>query len=180
MIKVVNLSLGRTGTMSLKQALEDLGLDKCYHFSDMFHHPEHPDIWAALGQGKSIDWESLFEGYQSTVYWSTSYDYQSLLDQYPEMKFILTVRESEAWYKSTFDTIYSLNRLTLSRILDLKIKGLFKPELRKLYKIWKLQETLLWQNTFKGRFHDKAFAIQQFEQHIEKVKKKVPAERLLV
>jgi hypothetical protein len=96
------------------------------------------------------------------------------------MKFILTVREPEAWYKSTFDTVYSLNRLTLSRSIGLRIKGLFDPELRKLYKVWKFQETLLWQNTFKGRFHDKDFAIQQFEQHIENVKKNVPAERLLV
>ena len=180
MIKVVNLSLGRTGTMSLKHALEALGLDKCYHFSDMFQYPEHTDIWRSLAKGTPIDWETVFEGYQSTVYWSTSYDYQLLLNKYPDMKFILTVRESEAWYKSTFDTVYSLNRLTLSRIISLKIKGLFDPELRKLYKVWRFQETLLWQNTFKGRFHDKDFAIQQFEQHIENVKKNVPAERLLV
>ena len=180
MIKVVNLSLGRTGTMSLKQALEDLGLDKCYHFSELAHHPEHTDIWRAYAQGKPIDWEALFEGYQSTVYWSTSYDYESLLEQYPDMKFILTVRDSEAWYRSTFDTVYSLNRLTLSRVISLKIKGLFNPELRNLYKIWKFQERLLWKNTFKGRFHDKEFAIQQFEKHIENVKKNVPADRLLV
>ncbi|MCK5897347.1 MAG: hypothetical protein KAG20_11100 [Cocleimonas sp.] len=180
MIKVVNLSLGRTGTMSLKHALEDLGLDKCYHFSDIFDHQDHIDIWRSLAKGEPIDWEALFEGYQSTVYWSTSYDYQFLLDKYPEMKFILTVREPEAWYKSTFDTVYSLNRPTLLRNIKFKIKGMFDPELRKLYKLWKFQETLLWQNTFKGRFHDKDFAIQQFEQHIENVKKNVPAERLLV
>ena len=101
MIKVVNLSLGRTGTMSLKHALEDLGLDKCYHFSDIFHHQDHIDIWKSLAKKERIDWEALFEGYQSTVYWSTSYDYQFLLDKYPDMKFILTVREPEAWYKST-------------------------------------------------------------------------------
>ncbi len=181
MIKVVNLSLLRTGTMSLKYALEELGLDKCYHFSDIFlHHPEHIDIWKSLAQGEQIDWEALFEGYQSTVFWSTSYDYQLLLEQYPEMKFILTVREPEAWYKSAFDTVYSLNRPTLSRSIQFKIRGMFNPKLKMIYKVWKLNETLLWQNTFKGRFHDKDFAIQQFEQHIENVKKNVPAERLLV
>jgi hypothetical protein len=180
MIKVLNLSLGRTGTMSLKHALEDLGLDKCYHFSDMFIHPEHTELWRRYAKGEPIDWEALFEGYQSSVYWSTSYDYQSLLDRYPDMKFILTVREFNAWYKSTFNTVYSLNRLTLSRSIGLRVKGIFNPDLIKLYKIWKLQEELLWQKTFKGRFHDKDFAIQQFKNHIENVKKNIPAERLLV
>ncbi len=180
MIKVLNLSLGRTGTMSLKQALEDLGFNKCYHFSDMFIHPEHTDIWKSYAQGKPVDWEALFEGYQAGLYWSTSYDYLPLLEQYPKMKFLLTVRDPEAWYKSTFNTVYSLNRLTLSRSIGLRIKGLFNPDLIKIYKIWKLQEELLWQKTFKGRFHEKDFAIQQFKQHIESVKKNVPAERLLV
>ncbi len=180
MIKLLNLSLGRTGTMSLKQALEDLGFGKCYHFSDMFHHPEHIEIWKSLARGESIDWEALFKGYQSSLYWTPSYDYQPLLDQYPDIKFILTVRDSDAWYKSVSNTVYGLNHLTLSRKIGLKIKGVFDPDLRKLYKIWELQESLLWQETFKGRFHDKDFAIQQFEKHIENVKKNVPAERLLV
>lgn len=180
MIKVINLSLGRTGTMSLKTALEQLGFDKCYHFSDMFDNPDHTAIWTALSRGEEIDWESLFEGYKATTYWSTSFDYQPLIEQYPDIKFVLTVREPNAWYKSTYDTIYSLNRPTLMRRIDLKIKGIFRPELRDMYTVWRLKEDLLWQKTFKGRFEDKEFAIKQFEDHIQRVKDTVPADRLLV
>lgn len=181
MVKLINLSLGRTGTMSLKQALEDLGFNKCYHFSDiLFSHPEHTEIWEALARGEEIDWESLFEGYQATTYWSTSYDYMKVLEQYPDVKFILTVREPNAWYKSTYDTVYSLNRLTPERDLEMKTKSLHDPKLRSIYAGLKLQEKLLWQTTFQGRFEDKEFAIQQFENHIQRVKDTVPADRLLV
>ncbi len=180
MIKVIDLGLGRTGTMSLKYALEKLGFDKCYHFSDMHNHLEHTDIWLSVSRGEKVNWESLFEGYQSTVYWSPSYDYLELLKQYPDVKVVLTVRDPEKWYKSMYDTIYKFNRLTFSRKVFLLVMSLFKPELKKLYAMWQLQEQSLWKKTFKGKFHDKKFAIEVFNKHIEEVKKNVPADRLLI
>ncbi|MCI5157056.1 MAG: sulfotransferase family protein [Candidatus Electrothrix sp. AUS1_2] len=166
--------------MSLKHALEELGFSKCYHFSDMHKHPEHIDLWRAVSRGESVDWESMFQGYQATVYWSPTYDYQKLLRQYPDIKVILTIREPEKWYKSTYETIYTYNRLTLSRKLLLNLVSLFRPELKKLHAIWRLQEDILWEKTFDGRFHDKEHAISVFTGHIDEVKKNVPADRLLV
>lgn len=180
MLKVIDLGLGRTGTMSLKHALEELGFTKCYHFVDLFQHPEHLILWRSLGQGKKIDWERLFEGYQATVYWSSRYDYLELLNHYPDLKVVLTVRDPERWYQSTYDTIYRYNRLTLSKKLFLPIMGMFKPELKVLYAVWRLQEEMLWQGTFKGKFHDKKYAIEVFTQHLEEVKSQVPTDRLLV
>ncbi len=179
MLKVVNLSLGRTGTMSLKYALEELGFTKCYHFVELYDNPEHPAIWLSVSQGKKVDWDRLFEGYQATVYWSPSYDYLELLKHYPEAKVILTVRDPERWYQSTYDTIYN-NRLTILKKLFMPIMGVFKPEVKKLYAMWQLQERTLWQNTFKGKFHHKEYAIEVFTKYLEEVKSKVPADRLLV
>jgi hypothetical protein len=180
MLKVIDLSFGRTGTMSLKYALEELGFTKCYHFIELFDNPEHPSMWLSASRGEKVDWEKLFEGYQATVYWSPCYDYLELLKHYPDAKVVLTVREPEKWYQSMHDTIYKFNRLTFLRKVFLLTMGLFKPELKKLHAAWQLQEQTLWQNTFKGQFGHKKYAIDVFLKHIEEVKSQVPADRLLV
>jgi hypothetical protein len=180
MLKVMNLSLGRTGTMSLKYALEQLGYDKCYHFIDLFDNPEHPSLFLSASQGQKVNWEKIFEGYQSTVYWSTCYDYHEILGNYPDVKVVLTMRDPEKWYKSTYDTIYKYNRLTFFRKLFLPVIGFFRPDFKNLYKIWHLQENTLWQKTFQGKFHNKKFAIQVFKNHIEEIKSKVKPDRLLL
>ena len=43
-----------------------------------------------------------------------------------------------------------------------------------------MQEKLIWQGRFKGRFENKQFAINNFTSHIDEVKKHVRADRLLV
>jgi len=111
--------------------LEELGFDKCYHFSDMSDNLEHPSVWLSLSRGEKINWERLFEGYQSTVYWSPSCDYLEILKQYPDAKALLTVRDPEKWYKSMHDTIYKFNRLTFIRKVFLLTTSLFRPEVKK-------------------------------------------------
>jgi hypothetical protein len=180
MFKIIDVGLGRTGTMSLKHALEELGFNKCYHFSNIHEHLEHLDLWQAVSRGEEVDWEKSFQGYQASVYWSPCYDYVRFLDQHPETKVILTVRDPEKWYKSTYDTIYKYNRLTLNRKILLLLLAPFKPELKQLYAVWKFQDQMLWEKTFNGKFHDKQHAIEVFTRHIDEVKSKVPAERLLV
>jgi hypothetical protein len=44
-VKVIGAGFGRTGTMSLKVALETLGFDPCYHMTEVFAHPEHTGFW---------------------------------------------------------------------------------------------------------------------------------------
>ena len=157
MIKVIDVGLGRTGTMSLKYALEELGFSKCYHFSDMYDNPGHHAIWRSLSEGERIDWENFFKGCQASVYWPPSCDYTEFLKRHPDVRVVLTVRDPEKWYKSMYDTIYKFNRLTFSRRVFLLIMGLFKPDMKKLYAVWNLQEKTLWKNTFKGKFHNKKF-----------------------
>lgn len=180
MLKVINLSVGRTGTMSLKHALEELGLIKCYHFAEFYEHPEHLSLWLSVSRGEKMDWDKIFYGYQASVYWVPCYNYQAILEYYPDAKVILTVRDPEAWYKSVYDTVYRYNRLTWYRKLILLVMGLFKPQLRTMHAVWQLQEQTLWKKTFQGRFHDKNYAIEVFKKHITEVKCNVPEERLLV
>jgi len=180
MLKVIDLGFPRTGTMSLKYALEELAFTKCYHFAEIYDNPEHSPIWLSASRGEQVNWEKLFKGYQSTVYWSPCYDYLELLKYYPDAKVILTVRDPEKWHQSVHDTIYKWNRLTFLRKFFLLTMGVFKPELKRLYAVWNLLEQTTWKRTFKGQFQNKKRAIEIFTNYIEEIKSNVPSDRLLV
>ena len=66
-LSVIGTGFGRTGTMSLKLALERLGFGPCYHMYEVFANPEHIDVWNNAADGKAIDWEMLFTGYNAAV-----------------------------------------------------------------------------------------------------------------
>jgi phage tail sheath gpL-like len=66
-LRVVGAGLGRTGTASLKQALERLLGKPCYHMVEVHEHPEHADIWASAFAGSLPDWDRLFDSYQACV-----------------------------------------------------------------------------------------------------------------
>lgn len=66
-LKVIGAGFGRTGTMSLKLALEQIGLGPCYHMIEVLPHPSRSAQWAAAANGDKMDWDVVFAGYQSTV-----------------------------------------------------------------------------------------------------------------
>ena len=68
-IKVISAGFGRTGGTSLKAALEELGFGQCYNMREVIHQPEHARMWNALDQGKTINWQTLFQGYRAVVDW---------------------------------------------------------------------------------------------------------------
>ena len=69
-LEVIGAGFGRTGTMSLKVALERLGYGPCYHMIELFEHPEHVKRWeAAVRSEEPVDWEEMFAGYRATVDW---------------------------------------------------------------------------------------------------------------
>ena len=109
-LDVIGAGFGRTGTMSLKVALEELGFGPCYHMSEVFAHPEHVELWRAAAQGKEVDWEQIFGGYRATVDWPACSFYGELMEKYPDAKVILTVRDPQRWYESAYNTIYTMTR----------------------------------------------------------------------
>lgn len=64
-LKVIGAGFGRTGTESLKKALEQLGFGTCYHMFELMQHPEHLPEWENLSRGEQPNYEFLFQGYQS-------------------------------------------------------------------------------------------------------------------
>jgi len=105
-LSVIGAGFGRTGTLSLKVALETLGFGPCYHMLEVLKNPAHIPIWTSAVQGERIEWDAVFSGYLAAVDWPAAYFWRDLAEQYPEGKVILTVRDSRQWYDSVFDTIY--------------------------------------------------------------------------
>ena len=94
-LEVIGAGLGRTGTLSLKVALEELGFGPCYHMIELFGHPEHVELWEAASEGKPVDWEGLFGGYRATTDWPACSFYRELMQRYPDARVILTVRDPD-------------------------------------------------------------------------------------
>lgn len=170
-LKVIGAGFGRTGTSSLKIALEKLGFGKCFHMTEMRDNPRSLDQWMDVLDGRP-DWDAIFDGYQSAVDWPSSAYYKEQLAVYPNARVILTVRNPESWYRSVSETIFPV-----SHLLAPKWMPWLPAILRKLHR---LVFTAIWDGTFGGRFEDKATAVRIFNEHIENVKREVPAERLLV
>jgi Sulfotransferase domain len=58
-VRIIGAGFGRTGTMSLKVALERLGFGPCYHMTEVFAHPEHAGFWISARRGEPADWEGF-------------------------------------------------------------------------------------------------------------------------
>jgi hypothetical protein len=105
-MKVISLGVGRTGTYSLKLALEKLGFGPCHHMEEVLQHAQKQvPLWAKAASGHP-DWRAMYAGYNSATDWPTAAFARELAVQYPNAKFILTVRTPESWADSFAQTIY--------------------------------------------------------------------------
>lgn len=162
-LQVIGAGFGRTGTMSMKVALEQLGLGPCYHMVECLPRgPEHWQQWIDAANGKP-DWETLFAGFGATVDFPASSSYQALANYYPNAKVVLTVRDPEQWYESTQETIFAPHWIEYLRSVEM---GQF------------IHATI--NDYLQDRMHDKAHLIQRFQEHNEEVQNTIPASRLLV
>jgi hypothetical protein len=107
-LAVVGAGFGRTGTMSVKLALEMLGLGPCYHMLEVIRHPEHVGFWHEAPDQARPDWERVLGAYRSAVDWPVCNFWQELADEYPDAKVLLTVRDPDAWFASISKTIFEM------------------------------------------------------------------------
>jgi hypothetical protein len=107
-VQVIGAGVGRTGTYSLKLALNQLGFGPCHHMEEvLFNMPSQVPLWSAAVEGRA-DWDAIYRGYSSAVDWPTAGFFRELNEAYPEAKFILTLRSPESWAASFSETIYKL------------------------------------------------------------------------
>jgi hypothetical protein len=167
-LRIIGAGFGRTGTMSLKYALEQLGFAPCYHMMEVAQHPEHLPMWEAALHDGGTDWDRLFADYQAAVDWPVCSYWRTLMARYPDAKVILTLRDAESWYRSVRSTIYPSSMAGLES----------EDPGRRRHSEW--INALIWQGTFDGRLDDEAHTTGVFDAHNREVMATVPAERLLV
>jgi hypothetical protein len=183
-LRVIGVGFGRTGTLSLREALVRLGYGPCDHMLENFEHPERFTLWREAWRrkraGEPIDWRPLLEGYRAIVDWPGAHFWRELITAHPDAKVILTVRDPQRWYESTVNTIYRLRSSVNASLGERAVMGLLTLTRPRLRQGTEVVDDIIWRDTFNGRFADREHALLVFTDHIQEVKATVPAERLLV
>ena len=170
-LQVIGAGFGRTGTTSLKAALEQLGFSKCHHMDEVMKSGAQIRFWLALSNGDGVVWDDVFEGFQASCDWPSSQYWEQLHHHYPDAKIILTVRDESRWYESVLKTIYPATFL-----LPMWLEWLVPP----LARLNRMIVAIVWDGVFGGRFEDREHALRIYRDHIARVKATAPSDQLLV
>jgi Sulfotransferase domain len=171
-LKLVNAGLGRTGTTSLQVALDRLGIGPCFHMFDVVEDDERLRQWErVVCDGERPDWGALFDGYGAAVDGPCTVYYEQISAAFPEAKVILTVRDAERWYRSTYDTLY--------QFVLRSAQNPPRPGSRQA-RLLRLVGTMVWDGLFGGRFEDERHAVEVYHRHNEEVVRTLGADAVLV
>lgn len=161
-LRIIGAGLGRTGTYSLKLALERLLGAPCYHMAEVFPRPGHVPLWHAAALGQMPDWDSLFTGFAAAVDWPASAFWKELSVAYPDAPILFSYRDSESWWESAHATIFgSLDR----------VRTEMPP--------WHDMIAAMMVNRFTPNLNDREACIAAYESHNADVRATAPLDRLI-
>jgi Sulfotransferase domain len=161
MLEVVGAGVGRTGTHSLKIALEQLQDGPCHHMIEVLPSPEQQRLWTDAIDGRPVDWAALTEGFVTQVDWPGASFWLELSQANPDALVILSLRDPDQWYTSCANTIFGMQMLA--------DQG----------DAWMQAVVRMMNQRFDDRFDDRDAMIAAFERHNDAVRAGVPAARLL-
>ncbi len=173
-IKVLGAGLGRTGTYSLKLALEILGYGKCYHMFELLKNRSDISYWENLENKEFVDYDLLFDNYQSAVDYPGCCYIEELIKYYPKAKVILTIRDFESWHASAIATILTINPTTIQKV-GIVLKQPFSKKAQDLARIGDYLNQII-----DRRMLDVNQARRIFDEHNMAIKELVPSENLLI
>jgi hypothetical protein len=166
-LEIIGPGFGRTGTNSLKIALEHLGFGPCHHMFEVRDRPELLPDWEAAARGEHVDWDKTFRGYRAQVDWPGARYWRELIRHFPDAKVILTIRDPNEWFDSVQATIAPF----------LAARG--KHPSAHVNAIAEMGYQTIVPPLFDGRLSDRGHAIRIFKNHIAEVQSEVPVARLL-
>lgn len=166
-LEVLGAGFGRTGTSSLKLALEHLGFGPCHHMHEVGDHPHLLAPWQDFVDGKQLDFDRAFAGYHAQVDWPGARVWRESAARYPKAKMILTVRDPDEWFDSVQATIAPF------------IASHGTNENAHIDAIATMGHKLIVEAIFDNRLSDRAHATAVFNAHIKEVEAGIPAARLL-
>ena len=164
-LQLIGAGFGRTGTLSLKQAIETIAAGPCYHMQEVARN-QHADLWLAAAKGEVQPWDEVFAGFHATVDWPACSFWRELVVHYPGAKVLLSLRDPDRWYDSVANTIYKA-------MMEAPPDGPMGVHLA-------MARRIVLEDTFDNRFEDRAYAIGVFNRHNEAVQREIPGDRLLV
>ena len=152
---IVGAALPRTGTMSVKRALEILGFAPSYHMHEVFRNPNHLKVWRDASQGILPDWRAFLGGYASTLDFPACLFWQHIFKEFPKAKVLLLLRDPNDWYESVEATIYQVAKEKIDEPTHLLVRQLFFGEF------------------LKDQFENRSQAMAVFEKYCTEVKSSV-------
>jgi hypothetical protein len=161
-LRVVGAGVGRTGTASLKLALEQLLGGRCHHMLEIISEPGQAPGWMAAIDGREVDWQLLLEGYVAQVDWPGASFWRELSAANPDALVVLSTRDPEDWYRSASNTIFN--------VFDNPPPGLEQ---------WFAAVHRMFGERFCADLWNPGAMMEAFERHNREVREGVPAERLL-
>lgn len=179
-LQILGSGLGRTGTMSLKFALEELSQAPCFHMVELMKDTSRLPLLKRGAKTGHTDWSAFFAGYHSSVDYPGCLFLPEILSQNPRLKVIHTTRDPEAWYDSVARTIYRGVPQGPRDVLRLIWNAVRFKEFRRVAPVFMFNDKLIWKGQFEGKFKDKAFAIEVFQRHEAKIRSLVPNSQLLI
>jgi len=163
-LRVVGAGIGRTGTHSLKLALEQVLGGPCYHMAEVFERPDDVEVWRRAARGEPPDWGAFLVDWSAAVDWPASAFWAELAAANPDAVVLLSVRESpEAWWRSAEATIFAA--------MDQERP----PELAAWYEMI----VALFSTRFTERWREPGPAMAAYERLNDEVRSAVPADRLV-
>jgi hypothetical protein len=142
-LQVIGSGVGRTGTHSLKLALEQLGFGKCYHMEELLREPNRLVYFKQAEKGETVEWNKLFDGYMSAVDYPAARYYKQIIAAYPNAKIIHTTRDAESWYSSAMETIFWATKPSFGRMITMMIRMPFSPAIRSRFPVLKYDGELI-------------------------------------
>lgn len=158
-LEIIGAGFARTGTESMKRALELLGFGPCYHMYEVLADKGRFDHWLGVcNDGADPRWDDTFAGYRATVDWPAAHYWRQLAAHFPEARILLTLRESECWYASMDRTVLRLMRDPVAN-----------PHMAQALR----------RAVFGGEIDDRAHVIATYERHNAEVRAAFGPDRLL-
>lgn len=157
-LQIIGAGFGRTGTDSMRQALQMLGFGPCYHMYEVLPSPERTEQWKAISKGAAANWDQVFDGYRATVDWPAAFFWRELAEHYPHAKILLTLRDADSWFASMEKTILTVLR---ERKIDT------------------IGHELVTRRVFGGELHDRDHIIAAYKRNTAEVQAAFGPDRLL-
>lgn len=166
-LRLIGTGFGRTGTNSLKLALERLGFGRCHHMFEVRNHPEELHFWQAATRGEMPDWDAVFAHYGACVDWPSAFFWREITAQFSDAKVVLSVRPAEDWHRSIMATIYK----NLANPV-LPPPGFDRDRRR-------MVQDLILKRQFGGFLGDRTHALAIYRDHITAIQDAIAPDRLL-